>query len=153
ISDCLWSSITSRRNQHLFQIIFLNKATNESFKSFAMPFQQLRNVTLEQPLLTPNYLKGAVQALPDGQFEGEVEWKLSFPKGGCVEFGQSLLHAKEIASRMGAAFNAPPPYVPMCFPCAYYYAPPAYCVPTGNFNGFQAPTNVFPEKPQGLFNH
>ncbi|KAK6760462.1 hypothetical protein RB195_021795 [Necator americanus] len=129
------------------RIIFMNKSKTDLLKSFSMPFQTLRNVKLEQPLITPNYLKGGAQALPDGQFEGEVEWRLSFPKGGCVEFGQSLLHATEIASRMGP-FNAPPAYIP-CAPCAYYYAPPSYYIPpTGNFNGFQAPTHIFPEKPQ-----
>lgn len=40
-----------------------------------------------------NSLQGHVQALPDGNFGGEVKWKLSFPKGGCIDFGQALLAA------------------------------------------------------------
>ncbi|EPB70666.1 GRAM domain protein [Ancylostoma ceylanicum] len=129
------------------RIIFMNKSKTDALKSFSMPFQTLRDVKLEQPLLTPNYLKGGAQALPDGQYEGEVEWRLSFPKGGCVEFGQTLLHATEIASRMGP-FNAPPPYT-QCFPCVYYFAPAGcYMPPPGSFNGFQAPTDIFPEKPK-----
>ncbi|CAJ0609198.1 unnamed protein product [Cylicocyclus nassatus] len=130
------------------RIIFLNESHSDPLKSFAMPFQTLRNVELEQPILTPNFLKGGAQALPDGQFQGEVEWKLSFPKGGAVEFGQSLLHATDIAARSAPLFS-PPPYTPMNFPAPYYSAPPNYYTPAGgDFNGFQAPTNVFPEKPQ-----
>ncbi|VDN20100.1 unnamed protein product [Cylicostephanus goldi] len=39
------------------RIIFLNSDHSDPLKSFAMPFQTLRNVELEQPVLTPNYLK------------------------------------------------------------------------------------------------
>ncbi|KAJ1355710.1 hypothetical protein KIN20_013218 [Parelaphostrongylus tenuis] len=130
------------------RIIFMNKSKKDLLKSFSMPFQMLRNVTLEQPLITPNYLKGDVEALPDGQFEDKVEWKLVFPKGGCIEFGQSLLHCSETVSRV-RAFNTLPAYT-LCAPNVYYFAPPAYYMPpSGKIGGFQAPTHVFPEKPQG----
>ncbi|KIH65348.1 hypothetical protein ANCDUO_04333 [Ancylostoma duodenale] len=36
----------------------MNKSKTDALKSFSMPFQTLRDVKLEQPLLTPNYLKG-----------------------------------------------------------------------------------------------
>ncbi|PAV64763.1 hypothetical protein WR25_26251 [Diploscapter pachys] len=127
------------------RIIFMNNSHKEELRSFAMPFQQLRQVKLEQPLLAPNYLKGSVVSLPGGNFEGEVDWKLSFPKGGCVDFGQALLRAADLASNSRPAF-APPPYMP----CAgtYYVAPPAYYIPPqGNYQGFQAPVHVFSEQP------
>lgn len=41
--------------------------------------------------------------------------------------------------------NAPPPYAPPCG--AYYSPPPAYYWTGGQYNGYQAPTNAFPEQP------
>ncbi|CAD6190543.1 unnamed protein product [Caenorhabditis auriculariae] len=125
------------------RIIFMN-SKNEAVKSFAMPFHSLRNVKLEQPLLGANYLKGEVEALPGGNFEGIIEWRLSFPKGGCIDFGQALLRAADMASK-ARPFAAPPSYAPA--PQSYYSAPPNYYISGGNYNGFQAPTHAFPEQP------
>lgn len=132
------------------RIIFMNDSKKDEFKSFAMPFHSVRDVKLEQPLLTPNYLKGWVTPMPGGNFEGCPEWRLSFPKGGCIEFGEALLRAADMASR-ARPFAAPPVYAPantqqpQC--TTYYAAPPTYYLVQGTYQGFQAPTNVFPERP------
>lgn len=127
------------------RIIFMNESSKDALKSFAMPFHTLQNVKLEQPILAPNYLKGLIQGLPGGNFDGEVTWKLSFPKGGCVDFGKALLRANDLASR-ARPFAAPPAYNNT--PTTYYTAPPTYYIPPpGAYQGFQAPTHAFPEQP------
>ncbi|CAI5454625.1 unnamed protein product [Caenorhabditis angaria] len=132
------------------RIIFMNSSKKDDFKSFAMPFHSFRDVKLEQPLLAPNYLKGWVQPIPGGNFDGCPEWRLSFPKGGCIEFGQALLRAADLASR-SRPFSAPPAYgalIPEPQQQTYYQAAPTYYyAQQGAYQGFQAPTNVFPEQP------
>ncbi|KAF8355706.1 hypothetical protein PRIPAC_97329, partial [Pristionchus pacificus] len=135
---CLY--LTSHR------IIFVSGNTGTPFRSFAMPFFGLQEVKLEQPLMGSNYLKGHVQALPDGNFGGEVKWKLSFPKGGCIDFGQALLAAVHLASRQRPS-QAPPVYAPTAH-ATYAAAPPTYYeAPKGPYYGFQAPVHVFPDRP------
>lgn len=127
----------------------MNESKKDEFKSFAMPFNSVRDVKLEQPLLTPNYLKGWVQPMPGGNFDGCPEWRLSFPKGGCIEFGEALLRAADMASR-ARPFAAPPAYggnMQQQSGTTYYAAPPTYYLVQGTYQGFQAPTNVFPERP------
>jgi hypothetical protein len=74
------------------RIIFLATDGGE-LKSLAMPFICIDNVQLEQPIFGANYLEGIVSAQPGGNFEGEVVWKLSFNRGGCIDFGKALKQA------------------------------------------------------------
>lgn len=61
-----------------------------------MPFHSLRNVKLEQPIFGANYLTGIVVAQPDGNWNGEMTWRLTFNKGGCIDFGHALLKANDM---------------------------------------------------------
>ncbi|TMS37073.1 hypothetical protein L596_004086 [Steinernema carpocapsae] len=127
------------------RIIFVNGRHDGPLRSFSMPFHCLRNVKLEQPVFGANYLKGVAISQPGGIWSGEVVWKLSFAKGGCIDFGQALLKAADMAHRF-RPYDAPPAYAPP--PSNFYSAPPAYYIPqNGMYNGFQAPTNVFPDQP------
>uniref|UniRef100_A0A1I8A2D3 GRAM domain-containing protein n=1 Tax=Steinernema glaseri TaxID=37863 RepID=A0A1I8A2D3_9BILA len=127
------------------RIIYVNGRHNEALRSFSMPFHCLRNVKLEQPVFGANYLKGVAISQPGGAWSGEVVWKLSFPKGGCIDFGQALLKAADMAHRF-RPYDAPPAYAPP--PNNFYSAPPAYYIPqNGVYNGFQAPLNAFPDQP------
>lgn len=38
-----------------------------------------------------NFLKGKVRAQPNGNWIGEVKFKLTFKSGGAIEFGQAML--------------------------------------------------------------
>lgn len=126
------------------RIIFINRA-QDALGSFSMPFHCLRNVKLEQPVFGANYLKGTAVAQPQGNWEGDVVFKLTFNKGGCIDFGQALLKAADMAHRF-RPYDAPPAYAPP--PGSFFAAPPAYYTPAGNnYNGFVAPTNVFPDQP------
>ena len=129
------------------RIIFTSERNDRPFKSFAMPLYMIQDVKLEQPLLGANYLKGFVQALPGGNFTGEVRWKLSFPKGGCIDFGRALLGAVERVSGYRST-TAPPSYegysapVYHAAPTNYYVAPQAYAATFPTMTAFQ-------ERPQG----
>jgi len=61
-----------------------------------MPFHSLRDVKLEQPIFGANYLHGKVIADPGGNWNGEADWKLTFNKGCCIDFGQALLKANDM---------------------------------------------------------
>lgn len=44
-----------------------------------------------------NYIKGKVRAQPNGNFVGEVKFKLYFKSGGAIEYGMALLRAAKTA--------------------------------------------------------
>ncbi|VDN93628.1 unnamed protein product [Brugia pahangi] len=126
------------------RIIFINRK-NDSLRSFSIPFHCMKDLKLEQPVFGANFLKGVAIAQPGGNWNGQVTWKLTFSKGGCIDFGMALLKAVDMAQRF-RPYGAPPAYAPP--PGNYFAAPPTYYIPPGgNYNGFQAPTNVFPNHP------
>ncbi|CAD6195782.1 unnamed protein product [Caenorhabditis auriculariae] len=115
-------------------------------KSFEMPFNCMQAVQLEQPIFGANYLKGIAVAVQGGQMRGEVPWRMTFNKGGCIDFGHALLEAVDRAARLRPA-SAPPPYAP---PAGNFYtAPPAYYQPNnqGAANGYNPSTEAFPDQP------
>lgn len=131
-------------------------------KSFEIPFNNMQDVHLDQPIFGANYLRGVATAVQGGQMHGEVAWRMTFNRGGCIEFGQSLLQAVDRASRMRPA-NAPPAYSP---PVGnFFVAPPAYYQPSTDQgelfvfcifnltlpfpgpNGFNPTTDSFPDQP------
>ncbi|VDD94799.1 unnamed protein product, partial [Enterobius vermicularis] len=126
------------------RIIFLNRHL-DALGSLSLPFHCIRDLKLEQPVFGANYLKGTALAQPGGNWEGEVTFKLTFNKGGCIDFGQALLKASDMAHHF-QPYGVPPPY--SAPPTTFYQAPPSYYTPpSNNYNGFQAPTNVFPDQP------
>ncbi|KAB1270177.1 Postacrosomal sheath WW domain-binding protein [Camelus dromedarius] len=79
--------------------------------SFMMPFDLMSNCTVEQPVFAPNYIKGTIQAAPDGGWEGQAVFKLAFRKGGAIEFAQLLTKAASAVVIYGpppAGYGAPP---------------------------------------------
>uniref|UniRef100_A0A915J928 Postacrosomal sheath WW domain-binding protein n=1 Tax=Romanomermis culicivorax TaxID=13658 RepID=A0A915J928_ROMCU len=110
-----------------------------------MPFHCLRNVTLEQPVFGANYLKGAVLAQPNGNWIGDSVFKLTFNRGGCIEFGEALLNAVRLASQY-QPYISPPPYAPPAG--GMFSAPPSYYTTSGNaYNGLNIPNQAFPDAP------
>lgn len=47
-------------------------------------------------MFSANYIKGKVRAQPNGNFIGEVKFKLTFKSGGAIEFGQAMLKAAHL---------------------------------------------------------
>ena len=56
---------------------------------------------MEQPIFGANYIKGKVRNTPQlSNFVGEVKFKLHFKSGGAIDFGQAMLKAAQMASRL-----------------------------------------------------
>ncbi|XP_033149389.1 WW domain-binding protein 2 isoform X1 [Drosophila busckii] len=117
------------------RMIFNNKKPGDVMQSFSAPFVALSDVDIEQPVFGANYIKGKVRAQPNGNYVGEVKFKLHFKAGGAIEYGQALLRAAKTAMgnlhRGGMPGDDPPPYAPAG---AWHEAPPpAYQPPPGYY--------------------
>ncbi|KAM6216493.1 postacrosomal sheath WW domain-binding protein [Rhynchocyon petersi] len=83
-----------------YRVIFVTSHTvSDPMLSFMMPFELMRDCTVEQPVFHPNFIKGTITAAPDGGWEGQATFKLSFRKGGAIEFFQLMTQAAAAASR------------------------------------------------------
>ncbi|KAG5677753.1 hypothetical protein PVAND_007484 [Polypedilum vanderplanki] len=131
------------------RIIFNSKNSKEPLQSFSSPFISMSDVELEQPVFGANYLKGKIRAQPNGNFTGEVKFKMSFKSGGCTDFGSALLRAASMAKR-NANGMAPPPYEPPGSP--WYAAPPPAYTPTPGSYGWLPQNSAFGQAPtDGVF--
>ncbi|VDL65648.1 unnamed protein product [Nippostrongylus brasiliensis] len=110
------------------RVIFMPE-DGRTFRSFEMPFSSMQDVHLEQPIFGANYLKGIALAMPGSNISGEIPWRLTFNKGGCIDFGRCLLEAVDRAERFRPR-NAPPAYAPPRGD--FYAAPPDYYAPPSN---------------------
>ncbi|XP_072947309.1 WW domain-binding protein 2 isoform X2 [Epargyreus clarus] len=128
------------------RMIYNSKNNADAMRSFSFPFIALQDVTVEQPMFSANFIKGKVRAQPNGNFIGEVKFKLTFKSGGAIEFGQAMLKAAHLASRHAAPDAPPPPYTP---PSGPWYAapPPAYAPPPQGYYGWIPPYSAFPDQP------
>lgn len=128
------------------RMIYNSKNTSDQLRSFSFPFIALQDVTVEQPMFSANFLKGKVRAQANGNFVGEVKFKITFKSGGAIEFGQAMLRAAHLASRGMNADAPPPPYTP---PSGPWYAapPPAYAPPPQGYYGWVPPYAAFPDQP------
>ncbi|XP_007454018.1 PREDICTED: postacrosomal sheath WW domain-binding protein [Lipotes vexillifer] len=83
-----------------YRVIFVTShLVNDPMLSFMMPFGLMSNCTIQQRIFAPNYIKGTIQAAPDGGWEGQAIFKLSFRKGGAIEFAQLMMKAASAAAR------------------------------------------------------
>ncbi|XP_043824686.1 postacrosomal sheath WW domain-binding protein, partial [Dromiciops gliroides] len=86
-------------------VIFLaSHPAKDSLMSFMMPFNLMRDYSVEQPTFGANYLKGSISAAPDGGWEGQATFKLIFRSGGAFEFGRLMTQCAT-----NAAKGLPPP--------------------------------------------
>ncbi|XP_041473992.1 WW domain-binding protein 2-like [Lytechinus variegatus] len=96
-------------------------------KSLAVPFTNLKNLEIKQPLFGANYLSGNIQAQPGGGFEGQVKFKMIFNNGGAIDMAQGLMRAvkrAQNAPRPASAPNAAPQMYPAPYPGGHPQAPP-----------------------------
>ncbi|XP_016065780.1 PREDICTED: postacrosomal sheath WW domain-binding protein [Miniopterus natalensis] len=83
-----------------YRVIFVtSRSVNDPMCSFMMPFDLMSNCTVEQPVFAPNYIKGTVEAAPDGGWEGQATFKLAFRKGGAIQFFQLMMRASSAAAQ------------------------------------------------------
>ncbi|CAH4028799.1 unnamed protein product [Pieris brassicae] len=128
------------------RMIYNSKNNTDTVRSFSFPFVALQDVTVEQPMFSANYIKGKIHAQPNGNFVGEVKFKITFKSGGAIEFGTAMLKAAHLASRHSTPNAPPPPYTP---PSGPWYAaqPPAYAPPPQGYYGWVPPYSAFPDQP------
>uniref|UniRef100_A0A1L8EJ19 Putative ww domain binding protein wbp-2 n=2 Tax=Haematobia irritans TaxID=7368 RepID=A0A1L8EJ19_HAEIR len=117
------------------RVIFNSKKSGDEMQSFSAPFIAMSDVDLEQPVFGANYIKAKVRAQPNGNYIGEVKFKLYFKSGGAIEYGMALLRAARTAqenyTRGGRFADDPPPYTPSG---NWHEAPPpAYEPPPGYY--------------------
>lgn len=88
----------------------------EKFCSFMFPYYLMKNCSIEQPVFAANYIQGLIKAEAGGMhvtqhalgsdpclrsdfhvcvclsggWEGQANFKMSFPSGGAIELGQHL---------------------------------------------------------------
>ncbi|XP_015427398.1 PREDICTED: postacrosomal sheath WW domain-binding protein [Myotis davidii] len=83
-----------------YRVIFVTShSVSDPMLSFMMPFDLMSNCTLEQPVFAPIYIQGTIQAAPDGGWEGQATFKLSFRKGGAITFSQLMMKAASAAAQ------------------------------------------------------
>ncbi|XP_078190268.1 postacrosomal sheath WW domain-binding protein isoform X2 [Callithrix jacchus] len=83
-----------------YRVIFITShSISDPMLSFMMPFDLMRNLTVEQPVFAANFIKGSIRAAPDGGWEGQATFKLVFRNGGAIEFAQLMVKAASAAAR------------------------------------------------------
>ncbi|XP_010632726.1 postacrosomal sheath WW domain-binding protein [Fukomys damarensis] len=146
-----------------YRVIFVTShSVNDPMLSFTMPFNLVKNCTVEQPVFGANYITGTIEAAPDGGWEGQATFKLVFRKGGAIYFAQLMMEAASAAARgspLGTDYwfgplriyvvtgqgGVCPPEAP-CRAIAYGVPPPGYGAPPA---GYSAPPAGLEASPAG----
>ncbi|KAL6457421.1 hypothetical protein MHYP_G00343840 [Metynnis hypsauchen] len=82
-----------------YRMVFVSSNLKDKFCSFMFPYYLMKNCSIEQPVFAANYIQGTIKAEPGGGWEGQANFKLSFPSGGAIELGQHLFKLASNASR------------------------------------------------------
>ncbi|XP_078190269.1 postacrosomal sheath WW domain-binding protein isoform X3 [Callithrix jacchus] len=139
-----------------YRVIFITShSISDPMLSFMMPFDLMRNLTVEQPVFAANFIKGSIRAAPDGGWEGQATFKLVFRNGGAIEFAQLMVKAASAVIVHGAppaGYGAPP--------AGYGASPPGYGAPPAGYGapppgyvtlpaGYEAPPAGYEAPPPG----
>uniref|UniRef100_H2YGQ8 GRAM domain-containing protein n=1 Tax=Ciona savignyi TaxID=51511 RepID=H2YGQ8_CIOSA len=119
-----------------FRLLFVSAKSNDMLRELSMPFKNIKDFEIKQPVFGANYLQGKLVAEVGGGWEGFGLFEMTFKKGGAIEVGQKLVKL---------ATNAPQ---------MMYAAPQMVVHPTTPVYGYPVPgtTNAyaFPAQPQGI---
>lgn len=121
------------------RMIFLNEDQRDHLLSFAVSFMYMKDLRVEQPLLSANYIAGVVAAHPNGGFHGEVNFQLTYSSGGAIDSSAALRHVNSIFHQRQ---ETEPPLYAMAAADLYEPPPPSYQVAQGFNNNF-AGTNMY----------
>nr|XP_009857700.1 WW domain-binding protein 2-like [Ciona intestinalis] len=110
-----------------FRLLFVSSKSNDMLRELSMPFKNIKDFEIKQPVFGANYLQGKLNAEPDGGWQGFGIFEMTFKSGGAIEVGQKLVKL---------ATNPPQ----MMYP-----APPVMVYPTASIPGYQVPgsTNAY----------
>lgn len=79
-------------------------SVNDPMLSFMMPFDLMSNWTLEQPVFAANYIKGTIQAAPDGKCSpSEFFFSQKLPEGLGFRLGSCWKSSKSCHASLGSA--------------------------------------------------
>ncbi|XP_060244929.1 postacrosomal sheath WW domain-binding protein [Meriones unguiculatus] len=133
-----------------YRVIFVtSRPNNDPMLSFTMPFHLMSNCSVEQPVFSANYIKGTIQAAPDGGWEGSATFKMVFRKGGAIDFAQLMAKAASAAAqgfplRVASFWMGPPGiylvpgerhmYAPQASQAAYGVPPAGYGAPPPRYD-------------------
>ncbi|RXN19187.1 postacrosomal sheath WW domain-binding [Labeo rohita] len=157
-----------------YRMVFVSSTMKEKFCSFMFPYYLMKNCSIEQPVFAANYIQGLIKAEAGGGWEGQANFKMSFPSGGAIELGQHLFKLATNASRappaQNGAFGLPAgmngyasPAMPQPYPYPYpsmpqagynpYPQPPAAAVAPGNAKAAEAASSAFynPSNPHNVY--
>jgi len=121
------------------RMIFLNDDQRDNLLSFAVAFMYMKDLHVEQPLFGANYISGIAAAHPNGGFQGEVKFQLTYSSGGAIDASTALREVNAIFHRQTE--GAPPSYG-MAAANLYEPPPPSYQAAQGTSNHF-AETDMF----------
>ncbi|CAH8601901.1 unnamed protein product [Dicrocoelium dendriticum] len=96
-----------------------------------MPFVNMKDVDIKQPVFGANRIVGRITADPNGGWQGEAEFSITFKRGGAIEFGTALIELGRRACEAKRTFQPPPPYSFQDYGPSEFYAcpPPVYSPP------------------------
>lgn len=139
-----------------YRMVFVSSTVNEKFCSFMFPYYLMKNCSIEQPVFAANYIQGLIKAEAGGGWEGQANFKMSFPSGGAIELGQHLFKLATNASRAPPAQNGAfglaagmngyaSPAMPQMQPYPYPYP----SMPQAGYNPYPQPpaAGVYPSAP------
>lgn len=121
------------------RMVFLNLDQHASLRSFAVAFTYMKNLHIEQPLFGANYIAGLAAAHPNGGFQGEVTFRLTYASGGAIEASAAL---REVNSIFHQQTEGSPPSYGMAAADLYEPPPPSYAAAQATNNRF-AETAMF----------
>ncbi|XP_071500379.1 WW domain-binding protein 2-like [Diadema antillarum] len=155
---------TKKGTVYLTSLVMAFVPKSGLMKSLTVPFANLKNLEVKQPMFGANYLTGNILAQPNGGFEGKVKFKMVFNNGGAIDMAQGLMkavkrahHAPQPAPAVNPMPGAYPAPYPGAYPGAYPAAYPAAAPPQPGYqNGacyppqpglYQPPTAYPPAQP------
>lgn len=139
-----------------YRMIFRTKSTKDMMQELSMPFKQIKDFEIKQPVFGANYIYGKLIAEPNGGWEGSVVFEMIFKAGGAIELGQKLVNLATkplqplyTAATIHFAQSAPYMYGPGGREQTLYYAtppnqnayPPVHPVPPP---AYQQPQQPYP---------
>lgn len=142
------------------RVIFITSDNKDPLQSISMPFFYMKQVEVKQPIFGANALAGLIKAQPNGNWEGEANFKFSFKTGGAIEFGERLLRVATKAPKgpPSAPGQAPPQPQPQYYPQPMPANPNPYSNPTAPPTGYAGyppqggyppPAGTYPPPPGG----
>lgn len=140
------------------RMVFLSDDQRDNLLSFAIAFMYIKDLRVEQPIFGANYIEGIAGSHPNGGFQGEVKFQLTYSSGGAIEASAALRQVNSIFHREN---QAAPPCYGMAAENLYEPPPPSYQAAQASNNHFaetqmfvspaQAPyEGVYQRQPTGL---